>query len=49
MACTYPQAKILPSTYGYVIDGKYMSIIMVGGSIGNVLFVMCVAQLFGAL
>jgi hypothetical protein len=48
MACTYPQAKVLPSTYGYAIDGKYMSIIMVAGSVGNVLFVMCVAQLFGA-
>lgn len=49
MACTYPQAKVLPSTYGYAIDGTYMSIIMVAGSLGNVFFVMCVAQLFGAL
>jgi fucose permease len=48
MACTYPQAKVLPTTYGYAIDGKYMSIIMVAGSLGNVFFVMCVAQLFGA-
>ena len=47
MACTYPQAKVLPTTYGYAIDGKYMSIIMVAGSLGNVFFVMCVAQLFG--
>ena len=49
MACTYPQAKVLPTTYGFAIDGKYMSIIMVAGSLGNVFFVMCVAQLFGAL
>ena len=40
MACTYPQAKVLPTTYGFAIDGKYMSIIMVAGSLGNVFFVM---------
>jgi fucose permease len=43
MACTYPQAKVLPSTYGYAIDGKYMSVVMVAGSLGNVLFVRCFA------
>lgn len=47
MACTYPQAKILPATYGYPITGVFMSLVMVAGSLGNVFFVMAVAQLFG--
>ena len=47
-SCADPQAKILPTTYGYEIDGTYMSIVMIAGSLGNVFFVMIVAQLFGA-
>ena len=47
MACTYPQAKVLPATYGYPITGVFMSLVMVAGSLGNVIFVMAVAQLFG--
>ena len=48
MARTDPQAKVLPSTYGYAIDGKYMSIIMVAVSLGNVFFVICGAVVRGS-
>ena len=31
-----------------LVTGTYMSIVMIAGSLGNVFFVMIVAQLFGA-